>query len=448
MSTTLLRSLAEVVGPSHCLSGAERAPYVIDGRTPCGIVFPGSVEEVARVVREAAAVGVPVVPWGGGTQMHRGAPPGDGAVVVGLRRLGRVLEHEPGDLTATVEAGITVETLQVALGARGQWWPLDPPAPAEATLGGVLAANTAGPRRHGYGTARDLVIGLRVVAADGQLVRAGGKVVKNVAGYDLVKLYIGSLGTLGIIVDATLKLRPRPESEGACWASFPTLDVAARAAAALAGSELGPVALALLDPLAAEACAVGAGLAPAAAPALFVAFDGLASAVAWERDEAALRLRAAGAAAVDVLGDAGTARALVAVREARRAVANPVAVATAGVLPADLGAYLETTGATARAAGFERAAVAQAGHGLVTLLLVPAGGAAPPVSDTAAVLVAWRDAARVRGGHLAVEWAPLGVREACPVWDPPGAAGPLMRGLKARLDPQGVLNPGRFVGGI
>ena len=197
MSTTLLRSLAEVVGPSHCLSGAERAPYVIDGRTPCGVVFPGSVEEVARVVREAAAVGVPVVPWGGGTQMHRGAPPGDGAVVVGLRRLGRVLEHEPGDLTATVEAGITVETLQVALGARGQWWPLDPPAPAEATLGGVLAANTAGPRRHGYGTARDLVIGLRVVAADGQLVRAGGKVVKNVAGYDLVKLYIGSLGTLG-----------------------------------------------------------------------------------------------------------------------------------------------------------------------------------------------------------------------------------------------------------
>ena len=129
-------------------------------------------------------------------------------------------------------------------------------------------------------------------------------------------------------------------------------------------------------------------------------------------------------------------------------VPNPLAVATAGVLPAEVGAYLETTGATARATGFERAAVAHAGHGLVTLLLVPAGRAAPPVSDTAAVLVAWRDAARVRGGHLAVEWAQLGVREACPVWDPLGAAGPLMRSMKARLDPQGVLNPGRFVGGI
>ena len=448
MSATLLRRLAEVVGAAHCPGGADRAPYVIDGRTPCAVVFPGSAEEVARVVRAAAAAGVPVIPWGGGTQMHRGAPPRDGAVVVGLRRLGRVLEHEPGDLTATVGAGITVDALQAALGTRGQWLPLDPPAPGEATLGGVLAANTAGPRRQGYGTARDLVIGIRVVAADGQLIRAGGKVVKNVAGYDLVKLYIGSLGTLGIIVDATLKLAPRPESEGGCWASFPTLELAARAAAAMAGSELRSVALALLDPLAASACAAHAGLPPTGAPSLLVTFDGLASSVTWERDEAAQRLRAAGARGVEVLEDAGTARALAAVREARRVVANPLAVATVGVLPADVGAYLETTGATARAAGFERAAVAHAGHGVVTLLLVPAGGAPSAVDDTAAVLAAWRDAARVRGGHLLVEWAPLAVREACSVWDPPGAAIPLMQGIKARLDPRGVLNPGRFVGGI
>src|SRR5262245_41401242 len=187
MTTPLVRSLAEIVGAPHCLGGAERAPYVVDGRTPCGVVFPGSADEVARVVRTAAGAGVAVIPWGGGTQISRGAPPRDGALIVGLRRLGRVLEHEPADLTATVEAGITLRALQAALGARGQWLPLDPPALGEATLGGILAANSAGPRRHGYGTARDLVIGIRVVAADGQFVRAGGKVVKNVAGYDLVK---------------------------------------------------------------------------------------------------------------------------------------------------------------------------------------------------------------------------------------------------------------------
>jgi glycolate oxidase FAD binding subunit len=411
------------------------------------VVFPGSSEEVARVVSAAATAGVPVLPWGGGTQMQRGAPPRDGALVVGLRRLDRVLEHEPGDLTATAGAGITLDALQAALGTRGQWLPLDPPAPAEATLGGVLATNAAGPRRQGYGTARDFVIGIRVVAADGQLIRAGAKVVKNVAGYDLVKLYIGSLGTLGIIVEATLKLNPRPETEGACWATFPALDEAASAAAVLAGSELGPVVLTLLDARAAEACAPAAGLPAGAAPAVLVAFDGLAHTVAWKGDEAARRLRAAGARAVEMLDAGRTARALVAVRETRHLLTSPVAIATAGVLPADIGAYLGAAQATGRMAGFELAAVAHPGHGLVTLVLAP-GGAPRPAATTAAVLAGWRDAARARGGHLVVEWAPLGVREVCPVWDPPGPSVNLMRGLKARLDPQGVLNPGRFVGGI
>jgi glycolate oxidase FAD binding subunit len=447
MTATLLRSLAEVVGAAHCLGGAERAPYVVDGRTPCGVVLPGSADEVARVVRAAAAAGVPVVPWGGGTQMARGTPPKDGALVVSLRRLNRVLEHEPGDLTATAEAGITLAAFQDALGSRGQWLPLDPPSPEAATLGGVLAANAAGPRRQGYGTARDLVIGIRVVAADGQLVRAGGKVVKNVAGYDLVKLYIGSHGTLGVIVEATLKLRPRPPAEGACWATFPGLDQAAGAATAFAGSELGPVALALLDARAAAAAAPLVGLPAGAGPAVLVAFDGLARTVAWQTEEAARRLRAAGAGAVDALDAAQTARALDTVREPRRLLPSPVAIASAGVLPADVGTYLAATRAAARSAGFEVAAVAHAGQGLATLLLAPEGAAAPAAA-TAATLAVWRDAARARGGHLVVEWAPLGVREACPVWDPPAPSVALMRGLKARLDPEGVLNPGRFVGGI
>jgi len=447
MTTSLLGSLAEIVGPAHCLGGTDRAPFVVDGRTPCGVVLPSSADEVARVVTTAAAAGVPVIPWGGGTQMSRGTPPPDGALVVALRRLNRVVEYEPGDLTATVEAGMTIEALQATLGTRGQWFPLDPPMPEAATLGGVLASNAAGPRRHGYGTARDLVIGLRVVAADGQLVRAGGKVVKNVAGYDLVKLYIGSHGTLGILVDVTLKLRPRPEAEGACWATFTSLAAAAAAAAALAGSELGPVVLTLLDERAAATGARGSALPAAGGPALLAAFDGLGRTVAWQGDEAARRLRAAGARTVDWLEPAGVARALEVVREPRRLVANPVALATASVLPRQVGPYIEAAHATARAAGFEAAAIAHAGHGIVTLLLTP-GETPRPAVVTAGVLAEWRAAARAHEGHLVVEWAPLGVREVCPVWDPPGAGLALMKGLKARLDPQGVLNPGRFVGGI
>jgi len=447
MSASLLGSLAEIVGPAHCLSGADRAPFVVDGRTPCGVVLPGSADEVARVVSAAAAAGVPVIPWGGGTLMSRGAPPREGALVVGLGRLNRVVEHEPGDLTATVEAGITVDALHAALGARGQWLPLDPPASAEATLGGVLASNAAGPRRQGYGTARDLVIGLRVVAADGRLVRAGGKVVKNVAGYDLVKLYIGSHGTLGIIVDATLKLRPRPGTEGGVWATFSTLAAAAAAAAMLAASELGPVALTLVDASPTGDDARPSGVPSGGGPALLVAFDGLPSTVAWQGDQAAERLRAAGARTVERLDLDGTERALGVVRDPRRLVASPAAIATAGVLPAEVGPYLAAAHEVARAAGVKVAAVAHAGQGVVTLVLVPEV-APPPVTVTARVLTEWRNAARSREGHLVVDWAPLGVREACPPWDPPGPGVGLMRGLKARLDPQGVLNPGRFVGGI
>jgi glycolate oxidase FAD binding subunit len=445
---SLLRSLADVVGAARCLTGAERAPYVVDGRTPAAVVFPASADEVARVVRAAAAAGASVVPWGGGTLMQLGAPPPDGAVVVVTRRLAAVLEHEPGDLTATVEAGLTLEGLQRALGARGQWVPLDPPAPEAATLGGVLAANAAGPRRQLYGTARDLVIGIRVVSPEGDLVRAGGRVVKNVAGYDLVKLYIGALGTLGIIVDATLKLRPRPEAEAACWAVFPGPGEAAAAARALAGGDLGPAALELLDPRAAAAGARHAGLDAGAGAALLVAFDGLATTVAWQGQEAARLLRAAGAQPALTLDAAATARALAAAREVRRTVPGAVAVARVGVLPADLGAYLDEAAQAVAGEGLALAAVAHAGQGLATLLLVGARAAAPPAPATAAALARCRDAARARGGHLAVESAPLAVREICPVWDPPGPAGALMRGLKARLDPAGIMNPGRFVAGL
>lgn len=446
--TELLRALAEAVGPAHCLVGADCAPFVVDGRTPAAVVLPGSVEETAQVVRHAAAAGVPVVPWGGGTRMALGAPPPDGAVVVSTRRLARVIEHEPGDLTATVQAGITLGALEEALGARGQWLPLDPPDPAAGTLGGVLATNAWGPRRQGYGTARDLVLGLRVVAPDGEVVRAGGKVVKNVAGYDLVKLHLGALGTLGIIVEATLKLRPRPEAEAGCWAWFTELAAAARAGASLAGSELGPVALQLLDAGAGTACGGEAGLAGRPAPAVLVAFDGLPATVAWQQAEAARRLTAAGASAVEPLAGAGTARALAAVRGIRRVVPGAIAVATATVLPADLGAYLAAVAAAGADAGLRLAVAGAPGHGGATLVLardpLPGGG----LAAVAAALGHCREAARACGGHLVIESAPLGVREACPSWDPPGLSFPLMRGLKTRLDPRAVMNPGRFVGGL
>jgi glycolate oxidase FAD binding subunit len=439
MSAPLLAEVAAIVGAAHCLTGAERARFSVEGRTPCAVAWPGSPQEVARVVAAAAAAGVPVIPWGGGTRMALGAPPREGALVVVTRRLARVVEHEPGDLTATVETGLTLEVLQAALGAHGQWLPLDPPDPGRATLGGVLATNAAGPRRHRYGTARDLVIGLRVAVADGTpegaLVRAGGKVAKNVAGYDLAKLYLGSLGTLGVLVEASLKLRPRPEADQACQATFPDLAMATAAAAAVLGDELEPYAVELWDPGALRLLHPGA---PAGAAAVLLGFDGLAATVAWQLAAAERRLRALGASGV---------RPLEAWPELRAAAAAPLASATAGVPPAQLGAYLGEAATAVRAAGAELLATAHAGEGIVTAVLVaPAGGRGTP--DVVAALTALRAGARVRGGHCVVEAAPLAAKAALSVWDPPGPAFALMRELKARLDPGGIMNPGRFVGGL
>ena len=177
ISPALTEKLKEIVGREHTLTGPERGAYLLDARTPDAVLFPGSMDEVSRLLAVASEERLSVTPWGGGTKMAQGAPPKKHELVVGLKRLGRLLGHEPGDLTATVEAGITHEAFQIALSRHGQWLSLDPPFGSRATLGGIVSANSAGPRRHLYGSARDLVIGVEVVAADGALVHGGGKVV-------------------------------------------------------------------------------------------------------------------------------------------------------------------------------------------------------------------------------------------------------------------------------
>jgi FAD/FMN-containing dehydrogenase len=160
-----------------------------------------------------------------------------------LLALNRVVEFTPEDMTVTVEAGITLAALQAALAKGGQWLPLDPPNPNTVTVEELLAVNASGPRRYGYGTARDYVIGLRVVLADGRVVKSGGKVVKNVAGYDLAKLFVGSHGSLGIIAEATFKLRPLPEAERIVCAHCESLDSAGELIETVLATDITPVVL-------------------------------------------------------------------------------------------------------------------------------------------------------------------------------------------------------------
>ena len=160
-----------------------------------------------------------------------------------LCRLNRILDHAPEDMTVTAEAGLTLASLQGTLAARGQWLPIDPPQPERKTIGAILATNASGPRRLGYGAVRDWLIELKVVLANGSLIKSGGRVVKNVAGYDLTKLFIGSQGTLGVIVEATFKLRPLPEREALVQHTFARLDEAIGFVETISESTLSPVIL-------------------------------------------------------------------------------------------------------------------------------------------------------------------------------------------------------------
>ena len=430
----LLDRLRATLGAAHVLTGADRSPFVIEGRTPDVVVFPGSADDVVAVVQQAGAAGIPVLAWGGGTAAAVGPPPSRGGVVLGLKRLARVVEHEPGDLTVTAEAGLTLDALQSALRARGQWLSLDPPDAARATLGGLIAANASGPRRHLYGTVRDLLIGVTVVTADGTVVHGGGKVVKNVAGYDLPKLFVGSYGTLGIVVSATFKLRPLPEDERLVAIPFQHLKECGAAARAVLAGDLIPTAIEILD------AAAGAPLGLSGV-SLVVGFDGLREQVeAQARALAALTASLGGGGATALPPSAWTPLAVA----AREAFASPAAVMSFSVLPTTVSEMMEQGAAAGRRRGLASAWAAHAGVGAVTAALA----AEREATTVAAVLAEWRAMARAAGGHANLVWAPLAVKSEVPVWDDAGAAGRIMQRIKAQLDPNNVLNPGRFVAGI
>src|SRR5262245_12535307 len=437
MQPALLKRLRAFVGTPHVLTGIELSPYVIEGRTPDAAVFPGSVDEVRAVVALASESAIPLIPWGGGTAATVGTPASAMGIVLGLGRLDRIVEHEPGDLTSTVQAGVTLARFQAALQERGQWLSLDPPDPDRATLGGIIAANASGPRRHLYGTARDQLIGVTVVTADGSLVRGGGKVVKNVAGYDLPKLFIGSYGTLGVLVELTVRLRPVPETERWMCVRFDRLKDAGAAVRAIMNTDLIPSAVELLDGDA------GRALAADGAPTLVVGFDGLTEQVDWQCAELG--------AVTSPLGGHGAFPLPAGVPAGGfgpRAVLGAVAaVVRCSVLPTLVTELMEQGAGMARQRGLGTSGTAHAGAGIVTAALGSPDDR-PDLKSVASVLAEWRALARSGGGHATLEWAPLAVKSEVPVWDDLGTAGRLMQSIKAQLDPKNLLNPGRFVAGI
>ncbi len=334
--------------------------YAIDGLLPRLVVTPATVEEVAQVVALTNQQDLTLLTRGGGSRMSLGAPPERIDVLLETNQLTRLLEHEAPDLTCQIEAGLTLAALQAQLATKGQWLALDPPDAAQATLGGILASNASGPKRLRYGSARDLVIGLRVVQANGEVSRSGGRVVKNVAGYDLNKLYIGSLGTLGVIVEANFKLHPLPITERTLLLTYPNATDVMRTVIAILGSLLTPSALELIDPGAASDMTDFSGLnLPTDGYTLAINFEGGLVAIERQVDEVRLLARKYGALLGDELAGEEQNRFWNVVREHSRESVT----CKAAILVSQVTSYLQMVERICRRHELEAAIVAHAGNG-------------------------------------------------------------------------------------
>ena len=404
----------------------------VAGVTPVFVASPGSTEEASALLRAAAGYGLTVVPRGAGTGLSWGAPPSACDLVVDMRRMDQVIEHAAGDLVARVQAGATMGHLASVLASAGQQLALD--APADATVGGVVATGTAGPRRFRYGAPRDLLIGITVVRADGVIAHSGGKVVKNVAGYDLGKLFSGSQGTLGLITEATFRLHPRPAAEAWVTGDFgpSSLAGAAAAVAAASGSALVPSAVELVWAEARDALRVG------------VLLEGTPSGVNARAKQMAELIAAAGGTPVVALPETPFRW------WEPSPGANTVVRVTFWVR--ELASVLEALAEAGASAGVRPAVSGSAGAGVLYACLDPAA-----VDDTAArfvsalrdrmsgVFAAAADGSGLIRGGVTVLAAPAAVIAAAGPDRPVPGAG-LMQAVKDQFDPGHRMFPGRLGG--
>lgn len=396
------------------------------------VVYPRDEHQVSAILRYANEHSLSVIPEGGGTKRGLGGTLEQADILLSLKQLKGVVEHSVGDLIMTVKAGTTLQEIQSVLAQNGQFLPLDPPFPERSTIGGIVASNASGPKRLRYGSCRDLVVGMRVVTADGTLIRSGAKVVKNVAGYDMNKLFVGSMGTLGVITELHLKLKPLPAKRSLLLLASPPggseiWDFSRR----ILDSHLEPLTLEVLNPRLAQR------LTGVSRYLLAVGLEDVPKAV--EAQERWIRQNLGQLQEKDVLYD----------MEAEAWWGRFAVLGTApfalkvGSLFTDVIPVLEAAEQAAAERGLSIISHGGMGLGISHIYVEDA----EPETFTS-FYQAMRSFLAQREGYVIVESAPYAVRKQLAVWGDSPAYLRLLQGIKQTMDPRNVLNPGRFVGGI
>jgi glycolate oxidase FAD binding subunit len=449
--------IAERFGAANVIaSAAGLAGYEVDEMRPAAAVFPKSPEEIADLLKFAAAEKLAVVPCGSRTKLGIGMPPTRYDIALDLSRMNRVLAYEPRDLTLGVEPGMKFPTLAMALASEKQFLPLNPPFMSRATVGGILAADSPSPLRHLYGGPRDFVLGLEFVTGDGVIAKSGGRVVKNVSGYDLHKLLIGSLGTLAVITRANFKTFPMPPEQVVFVVTFDHVAAALEFCRALGRSPLGALQVDVISPEAAQILSARAEVEialPANRWGVVVSAAGNARVVERHRRELpaiATQAKANGLVSLgDTLQSVKVAAALLGrVREFPALALNANVAATIfriAALPSTMTVIAQRLSALASENAMPSALVLRP-HGLIYFAILPANDDAAPFAKLGKFTEAVFRAMNGLGAQARIEFAPTELKRAVNVW---GAARPdfeLMRRVKRVFDPGNVLSPRKIRG--
>jgi len=474
-----LAKLTEKIGRSFVKTDAETvAQYAVDGFMPAAVIFPKNTSEVSDIIKYANQNHLAVVPWGSGSKIRMGNPPEKLDLVVCTRRMNHMLDVDTQNLTITVEAGVKLRDIQARLATEedrcylpledlnvasdeiicsdrshsGCFIPLDPPGSEKTTIGGVVAANASGPRRLLYNLPRDIILGVRFVTPQGSVPGSGGKTVKNVSGYDVSKLMVGSMGSLGIITEMTFRLMPLPEKMKTLLLGFSSFSAAHGFVQALLKTTLLPAAVETMN--AAEYDHLGFMGAPDFSPGRFavaIALEAFAPAVDRMEREAAQIAHNNGVLSSAVFSEHQHLRFWLAVSDQDSRLDGRYE----GLIRAKVNCRIsqwkdivEFADSALSAAKIRHTLRAHSGSGicLINLLMDKETDGLKP--KAVSFLEDLLQRSRKAGGNTVIQNAPTELKPKLKIWGETGSDFTAMKRLKNQLDPNGVMSPGRFVGGL
>jgi len=440
-----LRNLCKIVDEKNVVLESEKlGEFSIDGVLPQIVLSPNNIDQVSEIMKLASKDALSVIPWGSGTKSALGNKPDRVDIVLSTKNLDRIIEHGASDLVATTQCGITLKKFQGALNKENQFLAVDPPhvthVNRRATIGGIIATNDSGPERLRYGTIREFLIGIKVVKADGSIFKGGSKVVKNVAGYDLPKLYVGSLGTLGIIVEATFRLYPVPEYSQTYVASFSSLEDCQETISTLLNSHLVITSLELLNP------DLAASLAKRNAVDINDSRYSLAIGIR-SVEKAVKEQIPSGKKICDQNNGNGFLISGTPEEKLWEDIRNfpwiilksDRVVSKVGVVVTQIPQVLQTIKQISNEYGVKIYVSVRAGNGICIIALKGEG------SSVNNALKHLRNFISSINGHLVLLEAPSEIKNSFDVWGEIGSALGTMKRIKANYDPHNLLNPGRYI---